>query len=158
MNPCQHCQLRPAYQGKRGLCMPCYRRMDIRKRYPAQERHPAPLDGNCRHCGKYSVRLRPRRLCRACYIHPEINRQYPSDSKYAPKGDDYLVTLPILRVYPNLDARVPCPCERGWEGECPRCEAKQRRGLPVVESATETADEIIAFVRGLRRSCGGVMS
>ena len=155
MNPCQHCRLRPACQGKRGLCLSCYNRVDIRNQYPVETR--LRYKGPCQHCRERQAN-RPRKLCWSCYYTPGVLDLYPSDSKYAPKGDDYLVTLPILRVYPNLAARVPCPCERGWEGECPHCEAEQRRGLPAETRETETADEIIAFVRELRRSCGGVMS
>lgn len=154
---CQHCHQRPAYQGKRGLCLPCYRQGHIRKRYPAEVRRPAPRDGNCRHCGKYSPRLRPRGLCWVHFQDRTIREQYSSDSRFAPKGGEYAVTLPLLDCYPNLYALPRCACGRSWDGVCSVCENRQRQQMPVLESEPETADEIVAFVRSLRRPCGGVM-
>ena len=158
MTLCLHCHLRPAYQGKRHLCLSCYRQGHIRKQYPAEVRQRKPVDGNCQHCGKYSPRLRPRRLCYVCYYIPDILARYPSDSKYAPRHDDYEVTMDVLDCYPDLLVLPPCSCGESLDGVCPRCEAQQRRQMPVQVPEPETADEIIAFVRELRRSCGGVMS
>ena len=153
MNLCRHCQRRVANRS-RNLCAACYQQGHVRRLYPAETRQASSLDGNCRHCGKYTIRLKPRRLCYLCYRDPAISALYPSESKFAPKHDDYEITLEVLDCYPNLATRQPCGCGRGWDGECVSCERAQRLRLPARVPEPETAAEIIAFVRSLRRPCG----
>ena len=83
--------------------------------------------GICRACQR-EMQIYARGLCSCCVKKPELREQFQGSHKYFSK-DDGKPRLPLLKTYPNTQARQRCACGLNWDGECPPCEERQREGI-----------------------------